>query len=271
LYEYIEETQPDHILCTHFLPADVIEEGRKRYGIDTPVSVVVTDYDVHGLWTSSHASHYFVATEKIQWKLIQRGIKPEQVTVSGIPIDPDIFSSKNENSLRQELHIPPEDRILLLLAGGQGSSKSDTVLKILCESKQPATIIAIAGKNKRLEKKLRATTVPSHIKLIVLGWTDHIHDYLRIADVIITKPGGATTTECIQLQKPIIAINPIPGQEEQNTTYILHKGFGVAAQSAEDLLYYISLSPEQLAPGYKRSNKKSAGSAAEVVLDTLVS
>ncbi|MBI5728399.1 MAG: hypothetical protein HY984_01445 [Candidatus Magasanikbacteria bacterium] len=268
LYRYIQKSRPDHIICTHSLPADVISQGREQFNLAMPVSLVVTDYDMHALWFVPDTAYYFVGTPKIAWKLEHRGVEKEHIVESGVPIDPVFYQKKNIAKLKQHYRLPLDQKIILLLAGGQGSAKSDEILALLANLTTPATIIAIAGKNKKLAERLRAVKLPPTIKRQVVGWTDRIDEYMCMADVIITKPGGATTTECVTLHKPIIVTQPIPGQEEYNTQYIQEHGYGVVARSTEDLLYYAAREPYLLAPGYTLEKQKtlSRRGGAEIIL-----
>jgi processive 1,2-diacylglycerol beta-glucosyltransferase len=255
LYKYIGKFSPDIIIATHFLPAQAILGAPKRYRINTPVSLVMTDYDKHSLLITPGMKKYFVASEKIKWKLRNQGIATESIIKSGIPVDPIFYEQINVAELRAKYNLATDRRVLTVMSGGQGSAKTNYVAEALFKIKEPVTVFAIAGNNKKLEKKLRSLTPPNYIDLRVVGWTNTIHEYMRISDMIITKPGGLSTSECIVLQKPIIAVDPIPGQEVQNTYHVLENNFGVAASSSEDLLYYASQKPENLSPGYLRQNK----------------
>ncbi len=260
-YKFIEAFAPDHIIATHALPGDMITNDRKK---NMPgVSLVVTDYDLHYFWIVPNVRTYFVATDKMRWKLLHHGVEAERVVISGIPIDP-AFYEKPLNTDQKK----PSVTAVLLLSGGQGLTHIDRLLETMFQSKKPLAIAAIAGKNNRLEHRLRAITPPGHIDLKVVGWTDRIHEYMQRADLIITKPGGITTTECIALGKPIIAIDPIPGQEEHNVQYILDHGHGVAPRSALDLLYYLETAKWQTR---SRAAAPSEKTAAEIILRTVIS
>jgi processive 1,2-diacylglycerol beta-glucosyltransferase len=238
-YRYLRQERPDAILCTHCLASDIILNAPKKYQFNAPVSVAVTDYDLHNLWIVPGTNHYFVATEKMKWKMEREGVPEEKITVSGIPIQPVLFEEKKESDLRKKYQIPANKRVVLVLSGGQGLGKSNKIVETLFTSSQPMAIIAIAGKNAKLEEQLKNYQPPAHIDFHPVGWTRDVDEYLRLADVVVTKPGGITTTECLTLGKPIIAVDPIPGQEEHNAEFILSHGFGQIARGPADLLYYI--------------------------------
>lgn len=238
LYTYVAEYKPDVIVCTHFLPAQALFAAPEKYKVSAPICMVMTDYDKHNLLMMDGLAHYFVATEKMKHKMVYEGIAQDDISVTGIPVDPLFYEPINKQALQKSHHIPENQPVILVLSGGYGLAHTDEIIPALFELKQPTTIIAIAGHNKALLKSLEELDAPSHITLNAIGWTDAIHEYMTLADAIVTKPGGLTTSECIALGKPIIAIQPIPGQEEQNAEFILENGHGVIAHSRHDVLYY---------------------------------
>lgn len=265
-FDYLAESRPDKIICTHCLPAHAIRSAKLESIANTPLSVVITDYNLHEWWLVPGAAEYFVATQKIAWQMQQRGY--EHVNVTGIPIMPEFSDTKDPAELRNKYGIAPDAYTVLLLSGGHGLVKIDHVLTAIAQMQKPVTIISIAGNNERLQRKLSKIALPPHIISKVVGWTDAIDEYMRIADVIITKPGGVTTSECIALRKPMILIRPIPGQEECNSDYILTSGYGVLARTISDLHYDLSRTATDIAPGYAELTPGIP--AAKRIVDTII-
>jgi processive 1,2-diacylglycerol beta-glucosyltransferase len=262
--KFVRAYNPNKIICTHFFPTDVLLNAPNRFQINQPVCTVITDYDLHSLWFVPNTDHYFVATQKMKQKMIQLDIVDrDKITISGIPVSPVFYSQKSIAELRKNYQIPKNKKVVLVLSGGQGLTKSNQVVKLLLKSNLPLTIIAIAGKNKRLENVLKKIKFPSHISLLSVGWTETIDEYMRLADVIVTKPGGITTTECVALGKPMIIVDPIPGQEEHNADHILSNDLGVIARNPTDLQYYV----EQ---GFDYSIAKQKKNAAEIILKSVI-
>jgi processive 1,2-diacylglycerol beta-glucosyltransferase len=260
LHDYIEKLSPDYILATHFLPLTLIdEELLSRKNIRT--GVLITDYDLHELWFTGKNHDYFVATKKIKWKLERKNVPDENLHITGIPIDPVFYKKKKDSDLREEYRIKSKQKVVLVLSGGQGLIHSNELVDTLFTSTEKMTVIAIAGNNKKLEEKLKQLSVPKHIDYRVIGWTNSIDEYMRMADVIVSKPGGLTTSECIALGKKLIAVDPIPGQEEQNTEYLLENNLGGVARNQEDLLFAI----EQQSRAVDRKEKNSAN----IILDKI--
>ncbi|MFA4831538.1 MAG: glycosyltransferase [Patescibacteria group bacterium] len=260
---FVKKYQPDYVLCTHLISANTIVNFIEKNKIKLPIGTIITDYNTHELWISSKNQDYFVATPKIKWKLNQKGIPQENIFVSGIPVDPAFYEKKSIARLQQNYNIDKTRKTILVLSGGHGTTKIGKIIKILFGLAEQINIIAIAGKNKKMENKLKKLKPPSQIKFYPLGWTDAIDEYMRLSDLIITKPGGITATECITLGKPIIIIDPIPGQEEHNADYILSNGMGNVARNSADLLYYAHHPP---APKPQIDEVKNA---AKIILDVI--
>ncbi|MFH0857299.1 MAG: glycosyltransferase [Candidatus Magasanikbacteria bacterium] len=267
-YAFLDEYNPDTIICTHPFPAQAIKRSLKKEHQNIPVSIVVTDYGLHALWLVKNIHTYFVATEHMA-RQIQKTLKDQKVIVSGIPVQPEFFEHKDINSLREKYAIPQGKKVILLLSGGHGMVRIDTIAKYLLThiTETPIHIIAVAGKNLSLKKKLDTITHKDFKENSCesLGWTNAVDEYMRIADVIITKPGGSTTTECSVLQKPIIAISPIPGQEELNTEYIVQNKLGYKATTLLDLEY----STKKILEEKNKVKKEKVSNAGQKILENI--
>jgi len=258
LYKYIIEYNPDYIISTHLLSSDLVMSGQDEFSKNIPLATLVTDYRWHELWFVEGTNRYFIPTEEMRKELLNRGISPKSITVSGIPVDPNFYNDTKFINNK----IPH----ILVMSGGQGLGRSDKIVKILFEINYPISITVIAGKNNKLEKSIRSIVVPNHVKLNVYGWVDNIDEYMRKSDVIISKPGGLTTTECMILKKPLIAVNPIPGQEEANARYIVDNNAGLIPTDEKDLLKCVKKILDH-PKDYKGINfEKSAGS---IILETI--
>jgi processive 1,2-diacylglycerol beta-glucosyltransferase len=267
-YEFVQKFRPDHIICTHFLPAELCQNAPAKYKYKGPFSMVVTDYDIHNLWFVEGTTNYFVATEKMKWKILNRKCKKQpEIIVSGIPIDPEFYTPTPQLDIRKAHHIPSHLPIILVLSGGHGMAKSCDIVKTLFKMQTPCAIIAIAGTNENLKEQLSDIRVPKHINYTRIGWTDRMSDYIKSATEVISKPGGLTTTECMVTGTPIIAIDPIPGQEEYNTDFILEKNLGRIAKTEKDLLYYTDV---YLTDSKQKKNQYIATPAAVTILTNII-
>jgi processive 1,2-diacylglycerol beta-glucosyltransferase len=217
----VDEFKPDAVVCTHFLPMNVLLA--KKIGV--PVYVVVTDYDVHSQWINKRVAGYFVGAEHVKVQLARHGYPSERIRVSGIPVHP-VFA--------EEVIAPPPSPTprLLLMGGGLGMGDMVDALERLL--KLPCQVTVIAGKNESLRKKLESA---SDGRATVHGFVSNIHVLMGAHDLIVTKAGGLTVSECLARRLPMVLYSPIPGQEECNADFLLERGCAVKARSI-DLLDY---------------------------------
>lgn len=265
LYEMINEFEPDCILYTHFLGHYFVEVAPPKWKLHMKTAMLFTDYAIHNILVVPEVDHFFVPTEKMKW-IIEKNktIHPDRVTLSGIPVRPEFFEPADTKKLKKKHGIDPKLPVLLVLAGGYGLSKSDAIISTLFNLETPHQLIAIAGKNDRLVKRLQALNPPDHHQLTVHGWTDQMHELMHIADAIISKPGGVTLTEAHTITTPLIAINPIPGQEDRNAHHMLEHNWGALVHDPNDLLYYASHIDT-----IGNSNTTTDIPASEIIIQTL--
>src|SRR5678809_1511688 len=113
LVRLLRSYQPDFIVCTHFLPAEIVAWLRAKERLASRQAIVVTDFDVHAMWLVHHYEHYFVAVEESRVYLEALGIPPEKITVSGIPIDPVFAIRKDKQEMRAKHGLAPDRTCLL--------------------------------------------------------------------------------------------------------------------------------------------------------------
>ena len=268
----IESFAPEHIICTHFLPAELLAHDIKKARAVPPVWVQVTDFDLHRLWVQAGIRGYFAASDEIAFRMAARGIPKENIRVTGIPIMP-VFSQRLERRLcAQELGLLPS-KTLLLMTGGAGISGNESWLEKILALPDEFQIVALAGRNERLLASYRAIAKKYPRRLYPLGFTNTIERVMAVADIAVTKPGGLTVSECLAVGLPMILIAPIPGQEERNADYLMEQGVAVKAYDAVALEYKVGrllADAKQLAR--MRDNMRGLGrpDAAAAVLEHVV-
>jgi len=225
----LEEFAPAHIVCTHFLPAELLAHDIKRGRVVPPVWVQVTDFDLHRMWVHAGMRGYFAASDEIAFRMVARGIPKQNVRVTGIPIMP-VFSHRLDRAeCAREIGIMPDRTTLLLMTGGAGLAGGEAMIKCLLAVPGDFQILALAGKNQLLLMKYRALAAAHPGRLFPLGFTMGIERVMACADLAVTKPGGLTVSECLAVGLPMVLISPIPGQEERNADYLMEQGVAVKA------------------------------------------
>ena len=241
LVKALERHRPDLVVCTHFLPAEIISWLKAKHRLACPQAIVVTDFDVHAMWLCHHFEQYFVAIDETREHLVRLGIPADRVTVSGIPIDPVFAVAKDKAATREKLGLRPDRTTVLLSAGGFGVGPIEHAVTNLLELEHPAQIVVVCGRNAELKERLdaRAAGPPARNPLVVVGYTTAMDEYMTAADVLIGKPGGLTTSEALAKELLLVIVNPIPGQEERNSDHLLEQGAAIRCNNLPVLAYKI--------------------------------
>jgi processive 1,2-diacylglycerol beta-glucosyltransferase len=239
----LTEFKPDLAVCTHFLPAEIISWLKQKRRLTTRQAIVVTDFDLHALWLCRYYEQYFVALEETKLHLQALGVPPEKITVSGIPIDPVFAEHKNKTEMRKNLALDAALPAILISAGGFGVGPMEMLIQSLTKMHNKAQVIAICGRNNelksRLEKFSAQLAANSSIKIIPVGYTTQMDEYMSAADLLLGKPGGLTTSEALAKSLPIVIVRPIRGQEERNSDHLLEEGAAIRCNNFPVLAYKI--------------------------------
>lgn len=232
LASLIDDFAPDAIVCTHFLPADLLARRIAHGATLPPVFVQVTDFDLHRLWVQEGMAGYLVASEEVAFRV--RGYLPEQsgIAVSGIPIMPAFSQTRNRAECAAELGLDASRRSVLVMTGGAGIASGSAMVERMLTIDADFQIIALAGRNESLLARYRELAAQKPGRLFPLGFTTTVERIMACADIAVTKPGGLSTSECLAMGLPMILIAPIPGQEERNASHLLEQGAALLALDA---------------------------------------
>nr|WP_171059225.1 glycosyltransferase [Arthrobacter crystallopoietes] len=220
----IKRFRPTAIVCTHFLPAQLLATLILRGAIDARTAVVTTDYDFQGLWLTSAFHKLFVAREEARVELTALGLPPDRVAATGIPIaaNPDVASERDANG-------PP---MLLISAGAKGGDYAVAVVRQTLHMRSAFTATVVCGHNDALRQRIEQLVEPAGDRYRVLGFTADMPQLLRRADLFVGKPGGLSASECMAAGLPMVLVNPIPGQEVRNGDYLMEEGAAVRCNAA---------------------------------------
>ncbi|MBX3389448.1 MAG: hypothetical protein KF691_08335 [Phycisphaeraceae bacterium] len=233
----LDEEPWDAVISTHFLPASLIARKRRKNQTKQRHVTVVTDFDAHAFWDNQPCDRYYVAIEETRHTLLARGIPSADILVTGIPIDPVFAAPKPRAELLRKHGLKGVRPIALLLAGGFGVGPVEKLLDAILQVDTGLEVIAVAGKNTQLKTKLDKVSVPTYHSVKVLGFTREMDELLAIADAVVTKPGGLTTSESLARGVPMVIVNPIPGQETRNSDFLLENGAGIKINSIGAMPY----------------------------------
>ncbi len=235
---YLEQFRPDVVLCTHYLPLETLRVLRGRKNGLQPLTVsIVTDFEAHALWMESCVDLYCVAAEETKARLVARGASAQNVIVTGIPIALKFSARPDPKPVRKRLGLRDDLPVLLALSGGFGMGPLGKILGELDKVERPFQTLVVTGRNEELRRELAAQdrTHPTH----VFGYASNMQELMSVADLIISKPGGLTTSEVLAMGKPLFIVSPIPGQEAANSDFLLERGAAAKVNRVEDLPYRI--------------------------------
>jgi processive 1,2-diacylglycerol beta-glucosyltransferase len=232
LVRFVREFAPDVVCHTHFLPAEIMRHERRRGRFDAAEAVVVTDFDVHRYWHVAGVRLYCVAREECRDHLVALGVSPESIRVTGIPIDPVFNARPRLADLRLKHGVDARKPLILVLGGGFGIGPIEILLERLIENVRGAEIVVVAGRNQSLRKKLVQSARRAPVETRVIGFTREMHEWMALATLVVTKPGGLTTSEALACGVPVIVANAIPGQETRNATMLYERGAALSGENA---------------------------------------
>lgn len=235
--KFLREEPWDLIVNTHFLPAEMIASLKRKRIIRTPQFTVTTDFETHRLWVNQPCERFFTATEEGAINLAHWGIPSNIITVTGIPIHP-AFTRLPERSVCQSKHGIQGDRpVILQLAGGFGVGPIEELFHAVLSVDTPIELVVVTGRNEKLRKKLSDQKNLPHHRVHVLGFTNEMHELMMSADLVMTKPGGLTTSEALACGAAMIVVNPIPGQESRNSDFLLETGAAIKINNLATLTH----------------------------------
>lgn len=269
----IESAQPDAIICTHFLPAEILARLKREGRLRCPLWVQITDFDLHRLWVHRGVTGYFVGNDEVAYRLRSLGVPASAIRVSGIPLMPAFSSPPDRSECAAELGLDPRRKTVMLMGGGAGIGELAQIAQKLMESGLDMQVIALAGKNRRALDALKTLAQRFPGRLVAHGHTDKVERLMACSDLVITKPGGLSTSECLAMGLPMILNQPIPGQEERNADYLLEQGVALKACDAATLEYrvrHLLDNPGLLAVMRTRARRLGQAHAAQEVVGTVL-
>jgi len=225
----------DVVVNTHFLPAEIIASLRRKRKVRTPQITVTTDFETHRLWVNQPCERYCTATDEGAAYLQHWGVPAEQTLATGIPIHPVFSQPKDRAACLKNQGLVGDRPVLLQLAGGFGVGPIEKLFQGVLSVEAPLEVVVVAGKNEKVRKQLERVDPPPRHRVKVLGFTDQIDELMAAADIVMSKPGGLTTSEVLARGAAMVIVNPIPGQESRNSDFLLENGAAIKINNVATL------------------------------------
>jgi processive 1,2-diacylglycerol beta-glucosyltransferase len=230
LSKFCEMLDCDHwdvVVNTHFLPAEMIAHLRRDGKSSLKQMTVTTDFETHRLWVNQPCDHYTTATAEGAAYLQHWGVPKDAISVTGIPIHPAFAKPRDREACLKSQGLSGDRPIVLQSAGGFGVGPIAKLYEGLLAIDRPLEIVVVAGKNAAVKEELAKIVPPPRHRAHVLGFTDKMHELMAVADIVLSKPGGLTTSEVLASGAAMAIVNPIPGQESRNSDYLLENGAAI--------------------------------------------
>ena len=245
LKKMLREKAPDIIISTHPFVSHMCAYLKRKKKTNAKIVSIMTDYGIHNMWLeeNEYIDRLMVATNEMKQDCIREYNVPEsKVLVTGIPVSKRFSMEYNKEEILAELGLDSGKTTLLFFAGGgQGLGKSEGMFEEMVQAPYDFQLIAITGKNEKQKERFEKIAKTSNKNIVVLGYTNKVPELMSVSDFVITKPGGLTSTECLAMKKPMIIINPIPGQEEQNSIYFTNNGTALRTYKNEPLEHVLDI------------------------------
>lgn len=233
-FRYMYDNKFDLVVHTHFLSLEMCAEMRIHEVYHTPHVVVVTDFDAHAYWSVQPVEEWVVARDVAKAQLVHHNVPAERISVTGIPIGPNVGRRCPDPEVcLQELGLQGEKPIVLLLPFGPTVA---TALTNLLMAEEPMEIVVITGNNLCAQRELEAIAKRNAGKHVVTfprekgqvpGFTRKMEKYMKCADVVVTKPGGLTTSEALASGCAVVVMKTNLGQEIRNSDMLLESGCAI--------------------------------------------
>ena len=242
LKKLLEEEKPDLVISTHPFATTMCAYLKEKEKVNFKLATILTDYHIHPQWLvlNLYNDVYFVANEQMKMDMISYNIDDDKIFVSGIPISERFLEPKNKTEIFNSFGLDENKKTLLFFAGGEfGLGRNTTFLlfRTFIRLFSEMQIVAISGKNKNMKAKFEKIIdqTNSHDRVKLLEYTDKVPELMYIATAIVTKPGGLTVSEALASKKPLILINPIPGQEEENAQFLVDNNVAILIKDSDNI------------------------------------
>lgn len=280
LLKLLREKKPDLIISTHPFSSQMCSYLKRKGKISAEIATIMTDFAPHDQWLvgNDFTDYYFVAHEKMKQYLISQKIPENKIYVSGIPISNRFLKLYNKKEILNNYNLSKDKKTILFFGGGEfglGKSKTIHVFESFISSNENIQIIAISGRNEKMKESFEKVVQEYNATdfVHILGFTNQVPELMSISDLVVTKPGGLTTSESLASHLPMVIINPIPGQEEENAEFLESKGIAIwikKSTNTEKIIKHLLSNSNKLSQMKKNTNILAKPNSTRTICDTLL-
>ena len=262
----IDEFKPDVVVCTQAFPCGMVADYKKSYQLPLTVVGVLTDYAPHLYWLHEGVDYYVVPSQEACDRYTKEGVPQEQIKIFGIPIRMKFAESAGKENIARKLGLDVNVPTILIMGGGQGLGPMKEAVKSLVRLDRPIQLIVICGTNVKLVHWIKKIQRQTSKKIIFYDYASNVDELMEVSTLIVSKPGGMTTSECLAKGLPMVIVDPIPGQEERNSQFLVNQGIAIRVDDKRHIARQIDLllnNPKQLVAMKQAALKNGKPMAAE--------
>lgn len=234
LLPVLEAYQPDVIISTYHFLTEMVSDLKREGLVKAPLVCVITDYGLHRAWLAPEVDLYMIACEEMLQQLITAGVDEQRIRVTGLPVA-NAFTHYGQQELAKErLGLLPQLPVVLMMAGSFGVDMVIAMYRAAAALADDFQLVVITGRNQLLYQAFRQEIKISGKPTKLVSFTNKVADYMQAADLLVTKPGGLTVSEALASQLPMVVFDAIPGQEEDNARFLVHRGMAMEVRNGKE-------------------------------------
>lgn len=238
----LQSFKPDLIISTHPFATQMCAILKKRDKIDCKLATILTDYHIHPQWLIlyKYVDYFFVSNDSMKIDMVSEGVDNQKIFVTGIPVSERFSETKSKREIYKNFELSPRKDTVLFFGGGEfglGRNTAYMTLKAFIRLFPNLQIVVVSGKNKKMKKRFAEliANTDSSDRVKLFDFVNTIPELMYIARIVVTKPGGLTISESLVSKLPIIVINPIPGQEEENAQFLVDNGAAIWIKKGDNI------------------------------------
>lgn len=280
LNHLLQEKQPDLVISTHPFSSQMVSYLKKKGKLTCTLATIMTDFAMHKQWLIGHeyTEYFFVSNDSMKQDMTNYGVSKDKIFVTGIPMSDRFFENFDTEKIYEMFELDKNKKVILFFGGGEfglGKERTVQILHVFIQEVPNYQIVAVAGKNEKMKETFEELVQSNNAqdRVRVLGFTDKVPELMHISSLVVTKPGGLTTTESLASNLPMVIINPIPGQEEENAEFLVSNGVGVWIKkddNPEEVITGLFSSPDTLEQMKKNTEKFTKQYSTKTICEALL-
>lgn len=220
---YIRAGGFDAVVMPHLFPAEALTYLKKQ-GLSVPCYAIATDYACIPFWEETEPDFFFLPHGDLKGEFASKGIPEEKLLCWGIPVSARYNQRMEKAEARRRLNLPEGEPVFLVMTGSMGFGDiSSFTLDLLLQSPKSSQILILTGRNDALKARIEHDFA-SDSRVRAVPFTREVPVYMDACDVLLSKPGGLTSTEAAVKNVPLVHTRPIPGCETKNAAFFAARG-----------------------------------------------